>query len=326
MSVTLAGMNKDVRRAADELLDLGWSLNGHMLMPPAGSSERPVSLPGNSKQGPSRALKAALRRARDVLLAPQPTVEEMLDATTVVLAQASPEARHAALVDVELDQVVARGKRRREQEEVPEVTVTVDKPRHIVRVERWMARKAPGRNGGTVYPSEAVLQREWSDGTIDYVCAEDGCDYVSENPKSVSAHHGYHRRGVKWTPPGETTIDPSYTEPMSSRGYQPTERLVALVAEQVRLALAAGMDPESVAAALLEWFHERPDLPDPEPREPLTDAQIVERIRLLVSAPTAAAVAEAEAEAALLREQLALVIGERDRLVTERQALRDLLT
>jgi uncharacterized protein YbjQ (UPF0145 family) len=64
--------------------------------------------------------------------------------------------------------------------------------------------------------------------------------------------------------------------------YTPSERLVRALAHF--LEQAGTLDVTALAFAALRWAHERPDLDDleREPREPLTDGQILARIRLLV--------------------------------------------
>ena len=105
-------------------------------------------------------------------------------------------------------------------------------------------------------------------------------------------------------------VDPGYTEPLTSRAYNPTARLVEALAAWFTSddRLDDGMlSPTALAESALRWMHERPDLEDVErtTREPLTDAQIIERIRRLVSSPL-------EAEVTYLREQNERLTRERD--------------
>lgn len=78
----------------------------------------------------------------------------------------------------------------------PDVPV-IGEVRTIVKSAPRMALVNTHADGTTdLYPSEAVLQVEWSDGTVDYACRFDGCDYRSAKHRTVSAHYGgAHNRG-----------------------------------------------------------------------------------------------------------------------------------
>jgi hypothetical protein len=185
----------------------------------------------------------------------------------------------------------------------------------IVLVKPFRARKNPGKDGGVLYDSEAVLERKWDDGTMDYACAADGCEFTSaDNPRSVASHYGqkHVRSGeveaVTYNPPG-VAIDPDYTEPMSHRDYSPSDRLLDT--------LAAFLDshgfatPEQAARWALTWFHDRPDLEDAERPNvgtvERTPEQILDKIRLLVGGrdpEVEARLIEAERDLAEARDHL----------------------
>jgi hypothetical protein len=176
-------------------------------------------------------------------------------------------------------------------------------------IRPYLARKHSGKDGGTRYESQTTLERVWPNGKTDYVCMV--CEWESENPRSVAMHFGQeHTRKGQTEPAGEGPhhIDPEYTEPLTSREYRPTERLIMAAAEAIR----ALMDdeeatPESIARAFLEWAHYRDDIDhEPRPLVPLTDRQILDKIRMLVGQPDQSEEIEA--------------------LKDERAALRDLLS
>jgi hypothetical protein len=164
----------------------------------------------------------------------------------------------------------------------------LDRP-HIVDERPWMARKGgPKANGGVTYQSEAVLQRHWSDHTTDYTCAFPGCLYENTNPRGVATHYG-HKHTMKGEKPasqdGPVAIDPTYTEP-SKATYTPTDRLLLAFIDAIDAAMENGTDQVDVARLLLTWLHERPDLEHfTREQAPLTDRDILNRIRLLVHQP-----------------------------------------
>lgn len=158
----------------------------------------------------------------------------------------------------------------------------------------WKARMGSSRRKATTdyYESSTVDEVTYSDGSKMYACRFEGCPYTSDRPRSVARHFG-----SAHTAKGETekvdaskrvpiaegvAFDRADMEPEHHRTYSPSERLVKALTEF--LESAGTLDPAGLAYAALTWFHDRPDLGDPEVRErgPLTDAEVVARIRLLV--------------------------------------------
>jgi hypothetical protein len=141
-----------------------------------------------------------------------------------------------------------------------------------------------------MYESHAVVQVTMGDGSVTYECSF--CDYHSTNPRSVAAHYRTHviRGEVTKGEPREVVAKDVPIDPDSigtrdggtAHEYTPSERLVRALAHF--LEQAGTLDVTALAFAALRWAHERPDLDDleREPREPLTDGQILARIRLLV--------------------------------------------
>lgn len=230
--------------------------------------------------------------------------------------------RHAPK-DPILDGVMVEGmvKHLEHADQEQEPTLVSEKP--------WMARKGSKgpEGGGRLYESQAVIERRWSDGTRDYLCAFPDCDYTAPDPRSVATHYG--RTNTHRIRPGSVAHPPTvYTPVYEESGrhrYRPTERLLLGLAEALRESGAT--DPTGYAYAALQWIHDRPDLIEQErqPREPWTAEQIVERIALLVGQPFAAQVEALQAEQAALQARFDLLEKEANRLREERAALRDLL-
>jgi hypothetical protein len=191
-------------------------------------------------------------------------------------------------------------------------------------IRPWLARAYSGKDGGTRYESQTTLERVWPDGKTDYACAFEGCDYINDKPRSVAQHYGQqHTRKGEAEPAmaGPFHIDPEYTEPVSSRDYRPTQRMVDTLTELLTTLQGEHLTPGDLAVALLTWMHERPDIEHTErPLVPLTDRQVLDKIRMLVGQPD-----QSEEIAALKAENLDLA-NEVARLKDEKAALRDLLT
>lgn len=202
----------------------------------------------------------------------------------------------------------------------------------------WKARMGSSRSKATTdyYESSTTDEVTYADGSKMYACRFEGCDFMSDRPRSVARHFG-----AKHTAQGEServdaskrvaiaegvAFDPSDMEPEHHHEYTPTERLVRALTEFMES--AETLD----AVAILRWFHDRPDLGDPEARvrEPLTDTEIVAKIRLLVGGRDVELEAKYEdllrrfdavyEERDELSVRLGEVIEERDRLRTDLDA------
>lgn len=228
---------------------------------------------------------------------------------------------------------------------LPSVTAVADglapvipnEPVRPLREGPWLAHRAANKQGGTMYESEAVIQRDWPEGITDYACAYEGCGYNSVRPRSVASHYGQkHTAAGETEAAGASKVVPvtDYTEPLTSRDYVPSDRLVKALAAYLTENEVGAYGMESLARAALVWAHERPDLPDAEasPREPLSAEQIVERVRMLVGAPLAAVLEEvrielgsSETERQYLMDANVELRQQLEDLRAERRALRDLL-
>jgi hypothetical protein len=182
----------------------------------------------------------------------------------------------------------------------------------------WKATSGNGK-----YDSKVVLERVVGDedtGVVTgYVCAVCQDFESADDPISVARHAGAHRRGKgtqERNPVTEKNLD-----------YHPTARLVNALAEW--LTEHSWDNTDDLATLFLTWAATRPDLPPPSPREPLTDTQIVERIRTLVGGSSvseddyAQAVEQIEAQDAeihRLTDLVERVTAERDRLQSDLDA------
>lgn len=246
----LPGFAKENRTLVYAMVDAGWTgrmtSKGHFLAKaPDGKKQITVPAKNGNNRGLANAKAAFTRWLKDTL---PPEVQEV-DRAAAEFLQESREAAGPTVVET----------------------------------RPWLARKSPGKDGGFLYPSKAVLERHWSDGTTDYVCSE--CEYESKSPRSVAAHYGgVHSEGrSEQNPP--TVIDPTYTEPVHS-GYRPTERMVDTLMSVLNDILNDTADMRETAVRLLTWMNDRPDIDhEPRPVVPLSDRQTLDKIRLLVGQP-----------------------------------------
>jgi len=209
------------------------------------------------------------------------------------------------------------------QEEQPTAIVgeTVDNGPTVSKVRPWIARRSMHKEGGEVYESKAVLERKWTDGSMDYACAFPDCDYTAPEPRTIASHYGgKHGREV---PTGKAAQAESWTDPGLS--WTPTQRQqgrIARLAKEMREAANAldetgeGITPE----ALAEWIVKRRD----EAREslsdestPLTPEQVIERVRRLVDggayADLLARMEQVEVQSAARVEEVRTQLGSKER-------------
>lgn len=148
-----------------------------------------------------------------------------------------------------------------------------------VRKRRWR-RPWRARTGKSLYPSKAVEEIVEEEEVVGYGCS--ACDFEAPTPQQVAAHYRARRDALHSHGHPQTPIVGKAPE---REGYVPSARLVRLLAHALQEAMDSTdtCTADDLARVALVWQHERPDLPDPEPREPLTAEQIVERIRRLVS-------------------------------------------
>ena len=122
--------------------------------------------------------------------------------------------------------------------------------RRITKEEPWSAHKGSTTDGvSTTYPSDAVMERQWNDGTKDYACRWEGCPFTHESPQSTARHNASHKRGEGKQPQPEVDgVDPDHTPAKRAR----IRRLRVEVDGALQAAFEQGIDFEVVDQA--EWI------------------------------------------------------------------------
>ena len=181
----------------------------------------------------------------------------------------------------------------------------------ITKVEQWTAHSRPRKDGVETYPSEAVMEVTWSDGTVSYSCSDEECEYTSPYPRSVASHYASkHRRGKGNAPQPEADgVDSEWTPTQATR--------IRRLKRELDGALASGLDitdTEAVAAWIIT--HRIEGLAGSEgdgdtsvPAEPLTAEQILDKIAALAD----------RGRAHILREQLETLNALLDESEAQRQ-------
>ena len=282
----LPGFDKENRELVYAMHDAGWTgrrtSKGHFLAKaPDGKAQITVQAKNGNNRGLKNARSTFLRWVRDHMT---PEENDLFDKAR--------EETDPLVKDVLAESLVRKQSTRvmheRDERIHTEIREAIKKGSIVVEpvVRPWLARKHSGKDGGTRYESQTTMERVWPTGETDYVCAFTDCDYDSGNPRSVAMHYGQqHTRKGESEPAGDGPhhIDPDYTEPLTSR-YRPTERLLNTLAEF--LAEHSWDNVDDLAMLFLTWANERPDLDhEPRPLVPLTDRQIIDKVRMLVGLP-----------------------------------------
>lgn len=317
----LAGFDKENRELIYAMCDAGWTgriTSKRHWLGKAPDGKTTITVP--SKNGNNRGLKNAHATfMRWVKAHVSPELKELWDKAA---EETDPLVKDTLAESVVQKHAVEIMQAR--DERIHKAIVRAIETEEIViepLIRPYLARKHSGKDGGTRYESQTTLERIWPNGNTDYVCALEGCTYESRNARSVAMHYGQeHTRKGQTEPAGEGAhvIDPEYTEPLTSR-YRPTERLLSTLAEF--LAEHSWDNVDDLALLFLTWANERPDLDhEPRPLVPLTDKQILDKIRMLVGQP------DQSEYITRLEGDLVEARREVERLREERAALRDLLT
>lgn len=119
----------------------------------------------------------------------------------------------------------------------------------ITGVEPAMAKHHMTGHGGRVYEVTNVCRRSWSNGSVDYACTVDGCDFSSDTVKGTSIHRGL-THGALETP----DINKSFVDP--SRTWVPTtyqSSVITRLSNEIRDAMEDGhTDPLDLARAIAQ--------------------------------------------------------------------------
>lgn len=173
---------------------------------------------------------------------------------------------------------------------------------------------------GQVYNSEAINERTWADGRVDYVCPF--CGKEGSTPASISTHYGYHvRRGEVPKASREPILGEVDVEWVKARHNRWTSLSKQAAPKKVREIIAAVEEPEPPEPMTdEEWapFVEATGIE--EPSQPSTDlTAMVAAFQRIIDEAVAVAVADLQARLDAANAEVA-------RLLAERAAFRDLLS
>lgn len=330
-SVIPSGFNSEARKTIRGAVGAGWKLvvtsHGHCtIVAPSPNEHITINISQRKSDGPVRQIREKITRYGNPLLMEgvdsQDQIARRIEQTERLVAQTREPVQPKTSVATE-----PRFESSDEDLVLPddEPTVQHEAPTEEDRAARTIVRSGPmiarrGRHAG--YVSEVALEREWSDGTIEYVCNVAGCTsgpddgpYVTDNRLSIGPHRKVHlNKGEveRFDQTKALTVQTPEHEPVYSKGYTPrSERLMSLSTALLEALINLGPDvtdserADVLARASLEWQHERHlrGLDGGGEREPLTDAEVLNRIRGLLDNGLYAQQAEKIAAHRAAREQ-----------------------
>ena len=308
-SVIPTGFNSEARKTMRGAIAAGWKLvvtnRGHctMVAPPP-NEHITINVSQRKSDGPVRQIREKITRYGNPLLMEGvdsgKEIAKRIEQTERLVEQTRerPAPKPKASVTTE---DITKGTPFNDGEFFDdEPKVKYEAPTEQDRAARTIVRSGPmvarrGRRRG--YESQVAIEREWSDGTIEYVCnvpdctsGPDGGPYVTENRLAMGPHRKVHvnlGQVEKIEDPRALTIEVPDHEPAYTKEYAPRdERLRSLASVLLEKIISLGPDltdhekAEALAQAALEWGHTRTDggLGRGE-REPLSDAELLARIR-----------------------------------------------
>lgn len=173
------------------------------------------------------------------------------------------------------------------------VAAKVKKERHIISERPALMHYNLTQKGGQSYPSKTTVERRWSDGAVDYVCAVSTCGEVSTNRRAFGGPHwAMHVRKGEAQPVDmeearkSLVDDPSYTETAWTRKQSLREKRKAELTEMLKAINLAKVSVEDLAEQIMEFFGSDFVGTGGNHGEPLTDEQVLDRIRALVDRGT----------------------------------------
>ena len=309
MSVLPGGLHRDAQALVHGALALGWKIMVKQIMvrliSPDG--EHIITISASNKNIPYERYKREIHKYANPLLIPKNDKQVHAVATDAVKAEnaviakrkereaqkrAESEQRKAARKAKVSGQKPAMAEAmERAMREVPAEAIAYDEEghpdapgfgRYVVSEVPMMAHRGQGKG----YPSPTTNERTWSDGTVDYTCRSEGCDFSVEKRMGVGSHWRSHVARGEEQPapkPKETYVTPPH-EPAYTHGYTPRrERVTALSRVLEALDLTA-MTAEELAEFVLSWQHEQSEAGTrvAAEREEMTADDVLNRIRSLL--------------------------------------------
>lgn len=280
-------LKKDVREVIETAVMFGWKMHisGSNSVTIVSYDERKkyhFSATGRSSNSLNRIKRDVIRYGEPDKLLIADSILGMKDVELAQLATSLLPAvgQEGTVVDHRPELEAEKAEAERKKAEQRPTPAAMPKKAERSQCERTIVKQGPmlaKASDGKGYDSNAITQREWSDGSIDYKCND--CDYTSPNRLSVRGHISSHRKGPRPMP------DRFPAEVPNAASYKPNKNRVAALAAVIDELMREGeMDPQTLALHALTWVHEqsRKGTTLAEEREPMGPEDVLNRIRALL--------------------------------------------
>ena len=299
MSVLPGGLHRDAQALIHGSLALGWKVMVKQIMvrliSPDG--EHVITISASNKNIPYERYKREIHKYGNPLLVPTTDKQIHAVATDAVKAENAVIAKRKereAQKRAEAEQRRAERKAKVSAQKLPadadefERVLAAD-PQPQPEAERYIVSEVPmmahaGQRKGYISPT--TNERTWSDGTIDYTCRSEGCDFATDERHGVGRHWRTHVRAGEEKPadqPRDRFVTPPH-EPLYQMGYTPRRERVTALSKVLEALDLTAMTAEELAEFVLNWQHEQSETGSrvAAEREEMTADDILNRIRSLL--------------------------------------------
>lgn len=289
-SVLPGGLHKDVGLMVHGALAVGWKLRvkGMIIRLISPNGQKTITVSASNKNIPYARYKKMISEHANPLLVPATDERAMDYADTMIqherqVAKKREEERVGTQIETAMMEAVEKVEEVSSRKPTrPPLKERTQATRYVESETQMMAHRGQRRG----YLSPTTNERKWSDGTVDFTCRSEGCDFSSESRGGISRHWRSHvSRGEEQAglTSEQTYVTPPH-EPIYNMSYTPRrERVNALSAVLAALDLNA-MTAEELAEFVLNWQHEQSESGSrmAAEREEMTDGDILLRIRSLL--------------------------------------------
>jgi hypothetical protein len=302
ISVLPGGLHRDAQSLIQGAVALGWKVQVKRIMATliSPNGDHTITLSASNHNIPYERHRRTIHKFANPLLLPKDDKAAEALARDSIKAQTAAhqtreqreaedhrvlEQRRAARKATPIKDAFDRAAQKVSDQKLP--PLVLDKP--ALEGERYVVSEFPmlahaGQKKGYISPT--TNERAWSDGSVDYTCRSEGCDFATDDRSGVGRHWRTHvRAGEEQSveQPRETYTVPPH-EPIYQMGYTPRrERITALSRVLESLDLTA-MTAEELAEFVLNWQHQQSESGSrmAAEREEMTSDDVLNRIRSLL--------------------------------------------
>lgn len=285
--VAPAWMKRDVVMLVSAAVGMGWKLmiksgNTATLIAPPPHEVQKIHLSGRRKSGPIQGLMAKVEKYANPLLVPDLDSDESTKGFADRLFH-----EYDNVVERDVKAAVTHVQHLLEQTLQPEPKVSQREESPVEPTTKTLTLMSEGpmisKSSVGGYASNIATQRDWSDGSVTYHCVR--CDFTGPKPLSMASHWRKHVHEDERNRGNHEGVRVD----LPATAYTPTEERLASLADRIATAIAEGIDwnnlneaAKHLAYVALAWENSRHSRGESGLREPLTDTELLNKIRGIV--------------------------------------------